>query len=64
MSALGLQTLSSKKRGVIRLRPAFFERFGPRMSEINRDTRDSYFFFQARRLTSNALIGYAACIKL
>jgi hypothetical protein len=35
MSALGLQTLSSKKRGVIRLRPAFFERFGPRMSEIN-----------------------------
>jgi len=64
MSALGLQTLSSKKQGVIRLRAAYFESFGRRESEINRGTRDSYFFFQARCLTSNALIGYAACIKL
>jgi hypothetical protein len=29
---------------VIRLRPAFLESFGWRMSEINRDTRDHYFF--------------------
>ena len=64
MRTLPQQSIMQQLQGVIRLRPAFFERFGPRMSEINRDTRDSYFFFQARRLTSNALIGYAACIKL
>jgi hypothetical protein len=63
MSAPRFKHFPRKSRR-IRLRPAFFERFGPRMSEINRDTRDRIFFFQARCLTSNALIGYAAFIKL
>jgi hypothetical protein len=41
MGILPLQSILQQLPGVIRLRPAFLESFGRRVSEINRDTREN-----------------------